>query len=149
MTATGTTPRAIRARAIRLLARREYSRHELSRKLIDAEPQVITTVLDQLQAEGLLSDQRFAEQMVHQRIQKGQGPLRIQADLAARGVDSTIITAALDTANIDWAEQLATVAARKLQGATCDRPAQARLGRFLLTRGFPESMVRRYLHQIH
>jgi regulatory protein len=142
------TPRAIRTQAIRLLARREHSRRELSRKLSGAEPQVLTAVLDQLQTEGLLSDQRFAEQMVHQRAQKGQGPLRIQADLAARGVDNTIIATALDTANIDWAEQLATVAARKQQGASCDRPAQARLGRFLLTRGFPESMVRRYLQQL-
>ncbi|MEL6721734.1 MAG: regulatory protein RecX [Pseudomonadota bacterium] len=141
--------RTVRARAIGLLARREHSHRELTRKLADAEPQTVAVVLDQLQAEGWLSDQRFAKQMIRQRIRKGQGPLRIRADLLAHGVDSSVIATAMEAEEPDWAEHLASVAEKKRQGTVFDKAAQAKLGRFLLTRGFPESMVRQYLRHTH
>ena len=59
----------LRARAIALLARREHSRVELERKLArhSTDTGRITQVLDQLQVEKLLSDQRFAEGVVRVR----------------------------------------------------------------------------------
>ena len=61
---------SLKARALRLLSRREYSRHELAQKLqrlgsqtdnnppVDFEEQ-ITAILDDFEAKGWLSDERY------------------------------------------------------------------------------------------
>ena len=83
------------------LAQREHSRSELRQKLLRlaqqraerVEPDTpaidaaagIDSLLDALQAQGLLSDQRFAESRLRVRAD-GQGLRRIQAELARHGV---------------------------------------------------------------
>lgn len=75
--------------ALRLLARREHSRFELTMKLrqrrVDAR--VIEDVLDDFEDKGWLSDDRFAEVFVRQRMDAGYGPLKILADLQQRGIN--------------------------------------------------------------
>ncbi|MEF8833665.1 MAG: RecX family transcriptional regulator [Halofilum sp. (in: g-proteobacteria)] len=65
---------------MRLLARREHAAAELAAKLeqrgyaraaIDAE-------IEQLAAEGLQSDERFAMLFVEQRVARGDGPLKLR-----------------------------------------------------------------------
>jgi len=58
---------SLRSRAISLLGRREHSRAELLRKLTQRGGQkgVLEAVLDELEAEGLLSEARFVEAFVH------------------------------------------------------------------------------------
>ena len=58
--------RALRVAALRLLTRRDHSRAELKVKLAAAADSLeqLDAVLDTLQAERLLSDQRFATQRV-------------------------------------------------------------------------------------
>jgi len=69
-----------------LLARREHTRLELERKLADREfdSTVIGDVLDRLQEDGLLDEDRFIESFVRTRVGKGHGPARIQAELGQR-----------------------------------------------------------------
>ncbi|VAW48835.1 Regulatory protein RecX, partial [hydrothermal vent metagenome] len=79
----------IRRVAIDLLSRREHSSFELARKLAirSFDALEIDEVLVKLRDEGLQSDVRFTEAYVYFRIQKGYGPIRIQADLKQRGID--------------------------------------------------------------
>ena len=142
---------AVELTAVGLLASREHTRRELRRKLharFDDAP-LVDAVLDDLEHRKLLSDERFAENYVDQRSRKGYGPLRIRAELAQRGVDSELVTHWVDEASIEWGEVLAQAAARKFgDGAVGDMRALAKRGRFLEQRGFPTSLVRRYLDQV-
>jgi regulatory protein len=142
---------AIELSAIKLLAGREHSRQELSRKLRarNANAGQVDSVLDDLERRGLLSDERFTETYVDQRSRKGYGPLRIRAELAERGVQGELVTRWLDEGGHDWSEVLADTAARKFGGApVSDRRTMAKRGRFLQQRGFPISLVRRYLDRV-
>ena len=137
--------------AVKLLASREHSRHELRRKLAARHlaDDLIDAVLDGLEQRGLLSDARFVESYVTQRSRKGYGPLRIRAELAERGVAGEVVADWLDQGAIDWAERLDEVAARKFGDlAAGDARDLARRGRFLEQRGFPISLVRRYIDRV-
>jgi regulatory protein len=138
----------IESSAVRMLAAREHSRFELARKLrqrghVQAD---IDNVLDDLQARNLLSDARFAETYLEQRLRKGYGPLRIRAELGERGIDNAMIDNALECLSPDWVGLLAETAARKFgDSPPSDFSDAKRRGRFLQQRGFPAGMIRRYL----
>ena len=143
---------AVEAGAVRLLAGREHARTELEQKLRRRghAHALITAVLDSLQQRGLLSDERFVEQYVQQRVRKGYGPLRLRAELSRRGVADDLIDRGLDAAGIDWQAILTDVAVRRFGGDDpADHNALARRGRHLEQRGFPISLIRRYLNDLH
>ncbi len=134
-------PNDIRLQAMNLLARREHLRSELAVKLrkrfgSDAES-MIDAVLDELGAEQLLSDERFMESYIRQRVGKGYGPDRIRQELRQKGVDSALLELAMDSAEVDWVERAAEVRLKKF-GATppTDFKDKARQLRFLNYRGF-------------
>ncbi|RMG33136.1 MAG: regulatory protein RecX [Gammaproteobacteria bacterium] len=138
----------IEAAAIRLLAQREHSRHELEAKLARrfADRALCAQVLDDLEARGLLSDERFVEQYVGSRMRKGFGPLRIRAELREHGVADELIEAWLDLSTEEWLVQLRQVARDRFgEGRPRDARSQSKQARFLQYRGFPESLIRRYL----
>ena len=138
----------IETEAVRLLAQREHSLRELSGKLARrfGRVELVQQVLDDLERRGLVSDERFAESYVAMRLRKGFGPLRIRAELQERGIDSSLVEAYLDLGSEGWMEQLREAAAQRFGAERPeDRAAQAKQARFLQYRGFPESLVRRYL----
>lgn len=94
-----------RSRALNLLARREHSQQELRHKLLARafDASLIAAVVDELAAQNLLSDQRFAELYVEQRSRRGYGPMRIQQELYQRGVSADLIEQALSTQQDNWA----------------------------------------------
>ncbi|MDR2877548.1 MAG: recombination regulator RecX [Chromatiales bacterium] len=140
-----------------MLAAREHSAHELRGKLQRGElsGDDVETVLAELAAQGLQSDQRFAQAFVRSRRTRGQGPLRIEADLRQRGVESELIESSLDGAEdgvgdsseeeqyADW-EKLARAVRRKRFGDEIPRDIneRARQARFLRSRGFTEAQTR-------
>ncbi|MES1935123.1 regulatory protein RecX [Salinisphaera hydrothermalis] len=130
---------AIRKRAMDLLARREHARAELVTKLAkrDHDADEIEVVIDELAAEGLQSDARYAEAAVASKSRRGIGPVRIRAELRSAGVADADIEIALDEAEIDW-DELAEAARRKRFGDAMpeDFPAKAKQMRFLQRRGF-------------
>jgi len=139
---------SIEMTAIKLLAVREHSVHELRDKLAArfSGAELIQRVLHDLQRRSLLSDERFTEQYVGMRRRKGYGPLRIRAELTDRGIDGELIDAWLDSGPLDWAGQMRELAFQRFgEGAAEDRKDQAKRARFLAYRGFPESLIRRYL----
>ena len=93
---------ACRRRAMDLLARREHSRLELEHKLVarSFEAPLVSEVLDELEDDGLLSSDRFAQSFVESRYARGHGPRRIERELADRGIESS--REYLDDARFDW-----------------------------------------------
>ena len=133
---------------MRMLAAREHSRFELARKLRQRghPAPAIDEVLDALVERDLLSEARYVEVYLQQRIRKGYGPLRLRAELAERGIGGGLVDDALADLAPDWQLLVAEAAERKFgDSPPDDYPDAARRGRFLQQRGFPVGMVRRYL----
>jgi regulatory protein len=137
-----------RRAAVELMARREHSRAELTRKLAAREfrSDVIAAVLDELAASGLLAETRFVESFIRSRVTKGQGPLRIRAELAERGVAEPQTAELLDAAAVDWVA-MARAARRKRFGPVTPKEfkERARQARFLQYRGFDSRAIQRAL----
>lgn len=128
-----------------MLAAREHARAELARKLAAKghDTAAVEPVLDELERRKLLSDARFAEQYIALRVRRGYGPLRIRAELRERGVDPALVVSSLDHGGYDWRAFLHDVRIRRFgDQAPTGRKEQARQARFLVQRGFPESLVR-------
>ena len=135
----------LRFAAMALLAQREHSRYELQQKLLQryCESVLIDQVLQQLADEDLQSDRRFAEAFVAMRVRKGQGPIRIRAELAQRCVDKKILTQVLLPYKDQWPEHAYTVWKKKY-GISARQSAQerAKQQRFLLYRGFSQDHIK-------
>lgn len=140
----------LRATALNVLAGREHARYELERKLSRKgfNDTSVGELLDQLESEGLLSDNRFAESYVRARRQRGFGPLRIKMELMERGVDNGLIRANLDDSAIEWFE-LARQQFHKRFGREKARDTQdhARRVRFLQGRGFSSPTIKAVLKE--
>lgn len=102
------TPATLRAKALELLARREHSRLELRQKLLQRgyPPEQIEPVLDQLMAEQLLDESRYAELYACARADRGYGPLRIACELRERGVPDDKVAATLAGLAGHWLPRL-------------------------------------------
>ena len=119
-------------RGIDALSRREYSRLELYRKLMrtltegETADDVIA-VLDDLQAKGYLSDERYAE---------GR----------EQGVDADAITAAMEQTEPEI-DRARAVWQRKFGEAPADYKEKARQIRFLAARGFSFDVISKILSE--
>lgn len=144
-------PAVIRAAAMDLLARREHGEQELARKLRARGFEADATVdaLQQLIADGLLSDERFAEAFVHSRFQRGAGPQKIRAELRERGIDDVLISHSIEALDEDWQARLREVREKKF-GASLpgDFRERSRQMRFLQQRGFSTEQITRVLREI-
>lgn len=140
---------AIRKLAMDLLAIREHGRIELKRKLLrrGAKAELVDSVLDQLVVDKLLSDQRYLESYIRNRANSGFGPLRIQQELAERGINKNEIISAISASNYNWDELLKTVWQKKFNKLPLDQIEKAKQGRFLLYRGFSLGMVSYFLNK--
>ncbi|HKE96552.1 MAG TPA: regulatory protein RecX [Povalibacter sp.] len=128
-----------------MLARREHSVEELRRKLEGrGHPQAaIDAVLTRLQAKRLVSDDRFVSSFIHHHAQRGQGPIRIRAELRQQGISAESIDAALERAAIDWTSQAHTARQRKFRASLpLALPERAKQARFLQYRGFTSDQIR-------
>jgi regulatory protein len=96
---------------------------------------------------GLQSDARYAEAFVHQRTQKGYGPIRIQQELRVRGISDELITQHLDPNDPGWHELLASVCRKRFGPSIPRSPRErARQWRFLERRGFTGDQIRKALN---
>ena len=127
-----------------MLARREHSERELSRKLASRgyEEAVIGDTIEGLVADGLLSNDRFVESFIHSRYQRGQGPLKIRAELRERGIDDVMIDNCLEAYADRWRELAGQVREKKF-GASLpgDFRERSRQMRFLQQRGFGSEQI--------
>jgi len=127
------------------MTRREFSRAELQARLApQAESaEQLEHLLDTLEAERLLSDQRYASQRAAARAGRF-GNTRLKQELRSRGVaDEDIETAVVGAG--DEAERCRAVWQKKF-GILPDGPAErARQMRFLQYRGFSPAAIRQAL----
>jgi regulatory protein len=139
-------PRSLKGRALGYLSRREYSRAELSRKLKPyvGETDSLDDVLDNLERDGWLSNERFVESVVHRRATR-MGGKRIINELKQHAVGDALIS--------ETAGQLAQTETARAQavwqkkfGTPPDSPAErAKQARFLAARGFSGSTIGKIL----
>ncbi|HJP03501.1 MAG TPA: regulatory protein RecX [Gammaproteobacteria bacterium] len=130
--------------AMNCLARREHSIAELRTKLAarDYKPEDIETTLKTLAAEGLVSDERFAESFVAARMRKGQGPVRIRMELKKRGVAAETIRLHVNDSALDWHTLAREVRSKKFGTAKpFEFTEKARQMRFLEYRGFTGEQI--------
>ena len=87
----------LKKRALYYLGKREYSRLELFNKIndyakeLEIDNQNINIVLDHLESDDWLSDQRFTEQFIFSKKNR-YGVEKIRYELKNRGVDEMIIS---------------------------------------------------------
>jgi len=137
-------PGACERVALDLLARREHSRRELERKLgaRGFPDEMIASALDALEESGELAAARFIESFIRARAAKGQGPARIRAELAQRGIDSEQAAELLRAADIDWAAVASSVRDKRFGARRpTDFKERARQARFLEYRGFERGQI--------
>jgi regulatory protein len=135
---------AARLVAMRLLAARDFAAAELRERLIARgfEAAAAQAVIEEFTASGALNETRYAHNYVTWHAGRGQGPLRIAADLRRQGIEPQLVDAALAQQS-DWAD-LARRLCRAKFGARA--PAswreKARQMRFLQYRGFSADHIR-------
>ena len=155
---------SLKARALRLLSMREYSRKGLAAKLEEsaarmlklkpieegAEPSVpatplkdqIEAVLDDFEARGWLSDQRFAEALVRRRSERF-GTRKIQDELQQAGVDSAKTADLLRNLKETEFQRAQELWQRKFGVVATEQKEKARQYRFLASKGFSSDVVSR------
>jgi regulatory protein len=134
--------RSLKARAIGYLARREYSRAELAQKLAAAGAACddVDATLNELVAEGYLSDERYAQVLVRQK--SATMSRRALADtLKAKGVAADVARDALASAESDDDATLVALWRRRFGSVPKDDRERARQVRFLQSRGFALSAI--------
>lgn len=142
---------SLRRSAMDYLARREHSRTELFDKLLRKYPEqetLLSPVLDQLEHDGLLSDERFTEAYIRYRRNRGFGPLLIRQELRGKGVSNSLLELHLNCGESVWRESLLALVQRKcrgLLGIDKDIKARQKLFRFCLSRGFSADQIGRAL----
>jgi regulatory protein len=141
-------PVSLRAQAISLLARRECPRSELERRLIakGAPRSEVGPVLDELIAQGYLSDARYARAMAARRA-GGYSRRSIAEELKSQGVAPTDIERALTEAETDDEKALRALWQRRYGKPPIDEREKARQVRFLQTRGFALSAILKLLRE--
>jgi regulatory protein len=130
---------------MRLLARREHSRAELRDKLVGRgfENDSVEELLQGLEDQDLLSDERFAMSLIASRAETGYGPKRIDLELRNRGVSEELAREALAKAEVDWGQQVTDQAVRKFGSDPAQTfPEWARRARYLERRGFGQDAIR-------
>jgi len=143
----GTEPpdsRAVRSAALDALARRDYSIEELRRKLLEKgyDATVVAPLLEALCAEKLLDDRRYADNFVAYHAVRGQGPLRIRADLRRRGLAGSLVEECLE-AYPDWIVHLRKAQQKKFgAGLPTHYADKQRQAKFLGYRGFTSAQIR-------
>lgn len=142
--------------ALRHLTRRAFARADLDRRLRRKghPPDAINTALDRLTEQGLLDDAAFARGYVETRAARGRGPMRVQRDLGAMGVERSIVDRAIIEAwpaSVPPEELARALAAKRLKQLGSALPRQAlrrRLVQYLARRGFGGSTAGKVVGEV-
>lgn len=138
-------PRSIREAAMDYLSRREHGTHELFQKLQAKghDEEEISSVLTRLSSDGLLSDERFTEAFINQRISRGSGPLKIRAELRQKGISDAMIDTFINERDAGWYESALSVRIKKYGfSLPSGLKEKSRQSRFLQSRGFSGEQIR-------
>ena len=130
-------PRDIRKKIMDFLSRREHSKKEIYKKMLDKvnSLEILEEEIKKLEKDGILDDERFAEQYLYSLVKRGLGPLRINKYLQEKGVDSHLINTLLK--DLDWQDLAKEVLLKKSKYQIPPKEEDViKLKRFLNYRGF-------------
>ena len=133
---------SLRGRALRLLSMREHSRLELGRKLARhvQEGDDIEALLDKLEADNWLSQERFSEALIHRRAARF-GNSRIVAELQSHGVGGEALQDLKTGLAQDETARACDVWRRKFGSIAADAHERSKQIRFLMQRGFSQRAI--------
>ncbi|TWI66115.1 regulatory protein [Pseudoduganella lurida] len=137
-------PLSLKARALRLLSTREHSRLEMTRKLSRhaEEGDDVPALLDWLEKNKWLSQERFSESLVHRRSAR-YGNARILAELQSHGIQGEAVQELKAGLVEDEVARCCEVWRRKYGGKIAeDAEGRSKQMRFLIQRGFSQKAVR-------
>jgi regulatory protein len=138
-------PRTARGAAVGLLARRDYSSGELRNRLERKgfEPAAAAAAVAGLIEDRAVDDARYVENYVSRHAERGDGPLRMAAELAELGLPAQLIDAALAAGSPDWYSRAGEARIRRFgPEVPLERAEKARQARFLQYRGFSSDHIR-------
>ena len=133
---------SLKGRALRYLSMREHSRLELGRKLVRyaEEGDDVEALLDLLEKNNWLSQERFSEALIHRRSAR-YGNSRIVAELQSHGVNGEALQELKSGLADSETERCREVWQRKFGTVAADPQARNKQMRFLLQRGFSQRAV--------
>jgi regulatory protein len=133
----------LKARALRLLSQREHSRLELARKLerYAEEGDDLESLLNFLEQNKWLSEERFSENLVHRRAAR-YGNSRIVAELQHHGIGGEMLAEVKESLKQDETERCCEVWRRKFGEVAADPEGRQKQLRFLMSRGFSQKAIR-------
>ena len=136
-------PLSLKARALRFLSMREHSRLELSRKLARhaEEGDDVEALLDFLEKNNWLSQERFAESLIHRKASR-YGNSRVMAELQSHGVNGEALAELKSNLAESETARAVEVWQRKFGRVAQDAAERSKQMRFLMARGFSSSAVR-------
>jgi len=140
---------SLKSRAIAYLSRREHSRRELQRKLAPyaEDSNALEHLLDELERENWLSNERFAHSLVNRRAQR-EGAGRIVQTLRQHGVSDEQIAEINTSLKETEPDRALEVWQKKFSHAPANAKEYARQYRFMASRGFSTDCIRRILGDI-
>ena len=133
---------SLKARALRFLSMREHSRLELGRKLSKyaEEGDDIEALLDLLEKNNWLSQERFSESLIHRRSARF-GNSRIVAELQSHGVKGEALQELKAGLADSETARACEVWERKFGVVATDPKERNKQMRFLMLRGFSQRAV--------
>ncbi|SEO40837.1 regulatory protein [Duganella sp. CF517] len=133
---------SLKGRALRFLSMREHSRLELGRKLSKyaEEGDDIEALLDLLEKNNWLSQQRFSESLIHRRSARF-GNSRIVAELQSHGVKGEALQELKAGLADSETARACEVWERKFGVVASDPKERNKQMRFMMLRGFSQRAV--------
>ena len=144
------TQQTVLATAARLLARREHSELELRQKLHlrGYTDELCDHAIAACYARKWLSEARFVEQFISERRARGRGPIKIMAELRAKGISESALETLQPGAD-PWLQTLRSVYAKRYHGEPAkDQKELAQRWRFLQNRGFTYEQIATVLEKL-
>jgi regulatory protein len=138
----------IEIRALRYLAQREYSRRELEQKLAahrdSLATETLTAVLDKLEQQGFLIEQRMVEQVARMRRSRF-GSQRIVHELKTKGINGHLIDGILPALKETELEAALNIWRKKFDHPPAIREERGKQMRFMMNRGFSMEIIQQVL----
>jgi regulatory protein len=169
--AAAPNPRSLKTRAVYYLSKREHSRAELAKKLAQPtykarqkafvhktelpetpSPELIDSVLDDLQRQGFLDDERFAQGLARKNASK-HGAARVMSSLGQHQLAASTtqqLAAQLKDSELPrchdvWRKRFAHINRADMSYPE-SQAALGKQGRFLMQRGFAGDTIRKVLN---
>ena len=129
--------------ALQLLAQREFTFTELVDRLETkgCTRLVSQRVVQQLQEDGLQSEERFAEVFARSRMARGHGPILLRAEMRARGLSDTLTDDYATHPHAHWIKLATAALQKRFHEAPTNRDEWAKQARFLARRGFSADLI--------